>query len=149
MRRVSFPLAAVIAALLAGCVKEPVAYLIDGGDHSLTIERNKPYFWSSGWEVDLIVARYPECQRRHALKKVRSEKLRIDLYRPEPNVFILNQGKHWYIAETGQCRMQIFEEPPPQPGEFLGSFRVKGGRFAFVPTAEQGAGINDQESGSR
>ena len=121
---------------LAGCAKEPAAFLIEGGNHSLTVERNKPYFWSSGWELDLVVSRYPECQRRHALKKS-GEKVRIDLYRTQQGGFILNQGNRWYVAETRECRMQQFDEEPQQPGEFLGSFREKGGVFSFV-TAEQG-----------
>lgn len=121
--------------LLAGCVIEPAGFLIEGGDHSLTVERRKPYFWSSGWELDLIVARYPECQRRHMLKKT-GEKFRVDLYNVRPGVFILNQGERWYVAETGECRMQQFEQEPPAPGNFIGSFRVKNGKFGFVPYAE-------------
>jgi hypothetical protein len=124
----------LFAALLAGCTKEPAGFLIEGGNHSLTVERNKPYFWSDGWELDLIVARYPECQRRYPLKKA-GEKLRVDLYRTPTGAFILNQGKRWYVAETQDCRMQQFEEEPPEPGEYLGAFRVKNDVFAFVPTA--------------
>lgn len=127
-------LSLLLMPLLVACAKEPAGYEIDGGNHSLTIERNKPWPWSDGWELDLIVARYPECQRRYALKKA-GEKVRVDLYRIEPGVFILNQGKRWYIAETQTCRMQQYEEPPPEPGELLGAFRVKNGTFTFVPEA--------------
>lgn len=132
-------LALLTAPLLLGCVKEPAAYLIQGGDHSLTIERNKPYFWSTGWELDLITARYPDCQRRHPLKKA-AEKMRIDLYRVEPGVFILNQSKRWYITETRDCRMQQFDAEPPDPGEFIGSFREKNGAFLFEPYEEEAKG---------
>lgn len=121
------------ALLLTGCAKEPAAFLIEGGDHSLTIERNKPYFWSSGWELDLVVTRYPECQRRHPMKKAGDKKFRIDLYRTQPGVFILNQGKRWYIAETRDCRMQQYEEEPPEPGEYIGTFREKNNEFIFTP----------------
>lgn len=138
MKLRSWLLALCAAPLLLGCEIEPAAYLIDGGDHSLTIERRKPYFWSDGWELELVVARYPECQRRHALKKA-GEKVRVDLYRVEPGVFILNQGKRWYVAETRECRMQMYETPPPEPGELLGTFRVKNGRFGFVPVEEEPA----------
>ena len=129
-------LALLTAPLLLGCVKEPAAFLIQGGDHSLTIERNKPYFWSDGWEVDLIAARYPDCQRRHSLRKT-GERLRIDLYRVEPGVFILNQGKRWYITETRDCRMQQFDAEPPEAGEFIGSFREKNEVFIFEPYEEE------------
>jgi hypothetical protein len=118
--------------LLAACDIEPAAYLIDGGDHSLTVERRKPYLWSDGWELDLVVARFPECQRRHPLKKS-GEKVRVDLYKTDTGAFILNQGKRWYVAETRECKMQQFEQEPADPGHFLGSFRVKNDVFGFVP----------------
>jgi hypothetical protein len=69
------------------------------------------------------------------LKKA-GEKVRVDLYRSDSGAFILNQGKRWYVAETKDCRMQQFEEEPPEPGEYLGAFRLKDDRFAFVPAAE-------------
>lgn len=133
-----------LVPLLVACAKEPAGYEIDGGNHSLTVERNKPWPWSDGWELDLIIARYPECQRRYTLKKA-GEKVRVDLYRTPTGAYILNQGKRWYVAETQTCRMQQFEEQPPEPGELIGSFRVKNGAFTFVPEA----GIRNQESGIR
>jgi hypothetical protein len=129
-------LAPLAATLLSACVKEPAGFLIEGGNHSLTIERNKPYFWSEGWELALIVSRHPECQRRHRLSKA-GERLRIDLYRSQTNVFILNQGKHWYVAETDGCHMEKFEKEPPVPGQYLGGFRVRGDVFGFVPDADR------------
>lgn len=125
-----------IALLLAGCVEEPAAFLIEGGNHSLTVERKKPYFWSDGWELDLIVARYPECQRRYPLHKASDRKFRIDLYQSQPGVFIVNQNNRWYIAETRDCRMQEFDEEPPEPGQYLGNFREKNEVLAFVPYEE-------------
>ena len=132
--------------LLAGCDIEPASFLIDGGDHSLTVERRKPYFWSSGWELDLIVARYPDCQRRHPLKKT-GEKVRIDLYSPQPGVFILNQNARWYIAATGDCRLQQFDTEPPEPGQLLGIFRVKNEVFSFVPTEDENSGKAKSKAG--
>jgi len=122
--------------LLAGCEIEPASLLIDGGNHSLTLERKKAYFWSSGWELDLVVARYPDCQRRYPLKKS-GEKVRVDVYRVKPGVFIINQANRWYIAETKDCRFQQYEEEPPEPGEFVGSFRVKNGTFSFLPYEDE------------
>jgi hypothetical protein len=132
MKRLS-PALLLSALLLAGCVKEPAGYQIQGGNHSLTVERNKPYFWSDGWELDLVVTRYPDCQRRYPLKKASDRKFRIDLYSPQPGVFIFNQGNRWYVAETLNCGMQQFEEEPPAPGEYLGTFREKNEAFAFQP----------------
>jgi hypothetical protein len=132
MKARSLLLSLLAAPLLAGCEIEPAAFLIDGGDHSLTVERRKPYFWSDGWELDLVVARYPDCQRRYPLKKA-GEKVFVYLFRVQPSVFILKQGKRWYVTETGECRMQQYEEEPPAPGELIGTFKVKGGVFAYVP----------------
>jgi hypothetical protein len=148
MMKLRFPLLPLLLALaLAGCEIEPAGYRIEGGNHSLTIERVKPYFWSSGWELDLIVARYPECQRRHPLKKA-GEKVRVDLYRAQPGVFILNQGNRWYVAETRDCRMQQFEEEPPEPGEYIGAFRIKNDVFGFVPDeAEKNGKANTKATG--
>jgi hypothetical protein len=134
LRTLLLPLFA--ALLLAGCDIEPAGYLIDGGDHSLTLERKKPYPWSSGWELDLVVSRFPDCQRRYPMKKS-GEKLRVDLYRVQPGVFILNQGNRWYVAETKECRLQQFDEEPPLPGDFVGAFRVKNGVFGFVPNEDE------------
>lgn len=131
----------LLATLLAGCTKEPAGFMIEGGNHSLTVERNKPYFWSDGWELDLIVTRYPECQRRHPLKKA-GERVRVDLYRTPAGAFILNQNKRWYVAETQDCRMQQFDAAPPEPGELLGTFRVKNDSFQFVP-ANDGKGKDE------
>jgi hypothetical protein len=131
MKRVFLPVL-LSSVLLAACIKEPAGFLIEGGNHSITVERNKSYFWSGGWEIDLIVTRYPECQRRYPLKKS-GERLRVDLYRTTTGAYILNQGKRWYVAETSECRMQSFEEAPPEPGEMLGTFRVKNEVFQFVP----------------
>lgn len=52
LRSLLLPL--LVAPLLAGCEIEPAAYLIDGGNHSLTVERKKAYFWSTGWELDPV-----------------------------------------------------------------------------------------------
>ena len=137
----------LLLPLLAACDIEPASFLIQGGDHSLTVERRKPYFWSSGWELDLIVARYPDCQRRHPLNKA-GEKVRIDLYSPQPGVFVLNQSTRWYVAETLGCRMQQFDAEPPEPGQYLGAFRVKNEAFGFVPHEDESNSKPKSKAGS-
>lgn len=127
-------------ALLAGCAKEPAAYLVSGAEVSITVERTKPYFWSSGWELDLIVRRHPECQRRHHLKPAGSGNLKVELYSPERGVFILRQGKRWYVTELRECGFSAYQEPPPEPGELLGAFQEKNGTFKFVGNKDKAAG---------
>jgi hypothetical protein len=110
--------------------------LLAGSEVAVTIERVKANFWSDGWELSLIVRRNPECQRRHHLKPTNANNLKVEVYSPEPAVYILKQGKRWYVTELKTCGFQTFKEPPPEPGELLGAFREKAGVFKFVPAEE-------------
>ncbi|MDP2811092.1 MAG: hypothetical protein Q8O34_13170 [Rhodocyclaceae bacterium] len=125
------------ALLLAGCGSEMASYLIAGSEINMTLERTKPYFWSGGWDLAMIVRLDPVCQRRHKLRKIAAESFKVDVYSPERGVFILNQGKRWYVAQLKTCEMQQFDEAPPAPGELVGTFRTSGGEFKFVPAADE------------
>jgi hypothetical protein len=120
-----------LVVLLAACSAEPASYLIMGSEVALTVERTKPYFWSDGWDLSVVVRRNPECQRRYALKPAGSG-VRVEVYSPETGVYILRQNKRWYVTELKTCGFQAFKEPPPEPGELLGTFQEKGGVFKFV-----------------
>jgi hypothetical protein len=122
----------VLALLLSGCAKEPAAYQIAGSEIAITVERIKPNFWSSGWELDLIARQHPNCQRRHHLKPTKSDKVKVEVYTPQRGVFILHQGKRWYVTDLRTCEMSTYKEPPPEPGELVGAFMEKGGEFKFV-----------------
>jgi hypothetical protein len=132
----------LLMLFLAGCAKEPAGYQIAGGNLSITIERVQSYFWSNGWELNLIVQRNPDCQRRHALKPTTGDKVRVDLYSPEPAVYILKQGKRWYVTELRNCGFDTFKEPPPEPGELVGTFQEKDGVFKFVESKDKTAKPN-------
>ena len=117
--------------LLAGCGDtQNAAYLIAGGQHSLTLTRQQDFIGSE-WNTELIVARFPDCQRRYFLTGVVGDKLKLDLYRTEPGVFILNSGKRWFVTETQTCRFQQFKEPPPAPGILIGSFQVRDDKLEY------------------
>lgn len=128
---------AVVAMLIAGCAKEPAAYLISGSEISITVERIQPYFWSKGWELDLIVRQHPNCQRRHHLKPTSSSNVKVELYSPERGVFILRQGKRWYVTDLRSCGFDTYAEPPPEPGELVGAFQQKEGMFRFVENKDK------------
>lgn len=116
---------------LSACGDTQIAdYLIAGGRHSLTLTRQQA-FAGSEWTTELIVARLPDCQRRYPLTGVLGDKLKVDVYRSEPGVFILNSGKRWYVTETQTCRFEQFKEPPPAPGALIGSFQVSDGKLAY------------------
>ena len=117
--------------LLVGCGDtQNAAYLIAGGQHSLTLTRQQDFIGSE-WNTELIVARFPDCQRRYFLTGVVGDKLKLDLYRTEPGVFILNSGKRWFVTETQTCRFQQFKEPPPAPGILIGSFQVRDDKLEY------------------
>ena len=59
----------------------------------------------------------------------------MDVYLVEPQVFILNDGKRWYIAETKTCKWQQYEAPPPEPGELIGTFQNKEEDLAWIDKA--------------
>jgi hypothetical protein len=111
-------------------------YLIAGAQHSLTMTRQQG-FMGSEWETELIVAHFPECQRRYQLTGVVGDKMKMDVYRAEPGVFILNSGKRWYVTETKTCRFEPFKEPPPEPGDLIGGFQVKDGTLTYKNLEEK------------
>ncbi len=129
MRWILVPL---LAMLIGGCSKDPAAYLISGSQVSITIERIKPNFWTKGWDLDLVARQHPNCQRRYHLKHTNSSKVRVDVYSPQRGIFILRQGKRWYVTDLRTCAFDTFADPPPAPGELMGSFMEKDGMFKFV-----------------
>ena len=117
--------------LLTACGDtQHAAYLITDGQHSLTLTRQQAFI-GSDWDTEFVVARFPDCQRRYPLKELVGDKLKIDVYRTEPGVFILNSGKRWYVTETRTCRFEQFKEAPPAPGDVIGSFQVKDGTLEY------------------
>lgn len=139
-----------VAMLLAltGCGRSDTASLmLDGSETALTLERIKPYAWSEAWELELIVRRNPDCQRRHRLRPTAKTALAVEVFTPESGVFIVRQDKRWYVTDLKSCELQAFKEEPPHPGTLVGSFRVKGEKLGFVrapqepPAPPPGAGM--------
>jgi len=128
--------------LLSACSKDPAAYMIAGSEVAITVERVQPYFWSTGWELNLIVRRHPDCQRRHVMKPTSGGKIKVEVYSPEPAVYILRQGKRWYVTELRNCGFQAYKEPPPEPGDLIGAFQEKDGVFKFVESKDKAAKEN-------
>ena len=136
---------APLVTLLCGCSAEPASYLIAGSEIALTVERTMPNFWSDSWELSLVTRRNPECQRRYALKRTAGRSVKVEVYSPESGVYILRQGKRWYVTELANCGFDTFTEPPPEPGELLGAFQEKAGVFKFVEATEKGGKSTEGE----
>jgi hypothetical protein len=123
------------ASLLTGCSSESSSYMIDGGDTALTLLRDKPYLWSGSWEMALVVTHLPECQRRHKLKSAGDGNFKLEVYRPPEGGYILHHGKRWYVAEMRGCQLQMYAEPPSEPGELIGAFEARDEPVRFVAEA--------------
>lgn len=126
------PLLALTLAL-CGCGAIDMASMpIQGSDHSLTLVREKPYAWSTGWDLAVVVAHMPDCQRRHHLKHMGDGAFKVEVFRTEQARWVLRQGKRWYIADTESCLLQQFEQKPDEPGTPVGVFEEREGKLSFT-----------------
>ncbi len=136
----------LLLPLLAGCKSDSAALTLGNRAHALTLVRTKPYFWSNAWQLELVVARLPDCQRRHDMKTT-SESLRIEVYwSRRPGLFGLRHGKRWYAADTASCDMQVMNEAPEDPGQFVGAFRVKNGALTFEMADAEKPAVEGEEA---
>jgi hypothetical protein len=142
------PLVLALAALLAGCGSTDMAAMpIQGSSHSLTLVREKPFMWSQGWDVAVVVARMPDCQRRHHLRRAGDGDFKMEVFRTPQETWILHKGQNWYVTETQNCQLQQFKEPPADPGTLVGVFQDKGGQFRFVQDPNLGKAAASTEEG--
>ena len=122
-----------LAAMLSGCgSSDRAAYLIKGASHSLSLIREKQFAWDGEWSVSLVTANNPECMRRHKLQPVPDGEFKVDLYRSLEGNYILKQCHNWYVTATQKCRLQMFQTPPREPGDPLGSYAIKDDMLQFV-----------------
>ena len=127
---------ATVALLTAGCGSQQTGYQITDRNHSLSVTREQQYP-GSDWTNHFVVSRFPECQRRYKLKDSPTDAFKLDVYRVEPQVFIINHGKLWYVAETKACGWQQYKEPPPEPGELIGTFQSRDDALQWVDKTEK------------
>lgn len=121
---------------LAGCIQDTASYTLPEPDHAITLIRNQTWFWQDTLNVEVVAIRLPGC---NAGIRVRDVKVNADIALsqapdeyPEP-IFILRMDQRHFAISTQSCRVQEFEETPPDLGTPLGHFKVVDGKFAFVP----------------
>lgn len=127
-----------MALLLTGCDSDGASFLINGNSQAVSVVRHRAHPWAQ-WELAVVVRNDPGCQRRHRLKDVTSGTAQIDLFQPAPGAYILRQGKRWYVVELASCGFETFKEEPQLPGQLLGVFQTKAGKFVFESEAQDGA----------
>ncbi|MDQ5877504.1 MAG: hypothetical protein QG584_393 [Pseudomonadota bacterium] len=133
MKKLALPL--LLLPLLSGCINDGIAMRIDGPEHAISLLRGQKVFWEKKMDLEVVVARMPDCQRRFSLEPAAvSPSFKVDVYMTGPNAFLLEQGKYLYSVETQTC--QKFEKlaAPPEggKGEMVGVFREEGGKLVFV-----------------
>lgn len=128
---------ALCALTLTGCESDAASYMIEGRDHALTVFRERPWPWSERYETSVVVARFPDCQRRHALQPVAIGRGDLSLYRGDAErTFLLNQGPNWYRIDTGACTLQSLSAAPAGLSPALGRFaRIDGAPFRYLGAA--------------
>lgn len=123
--------------LLAGCMNETASLQFAGPDHALTLQARQAWFWRPEVDLEIVMSRQPDCQRRSRLDSAAAEDIGVEVLRPDEGEFaepilILRQGTRFYAVSTKNCEMQRFQAPPPKPGMRLGSFRLEGEKLKFV-----------------
>lgn len=128
---------------LSGCINDAASLQIDGKDHSLTLVREQRLPWEKRVDLFVVVARMPDCQRRHRLKSAGISASVVDVYSPEMGNYYLQQGGRTYSVETATCEgfRELNEPPATGLGPRIGSFRAVGGEYRFVdaPVATDGS----------
>lgn len=122
---------------LAGCKNESASLIFTGPDHALTLNARQAYPWSKVMELEVVMARQPDCQRRSRMDGAAPAELKVEVSRPpegayaEP-ILILRQGGGYYAVSRQNCEMQRFKAPPAEPGQLLGSFVMEGGKLKLI-----------------
>ncbi len=150
MKLATMIMACVAVLMLSACGHEDSAsYLIDGPRHSLSLLRDKPFLWSSGWDLTLVTTNQPDCLRRGKLDHAGDDDFKAELYRTYDGAYIFRHEKNWFVTETQKCQLQQFKTPPPAPGELLGTFEEKDGTLKFISATEAAANSSGRAGKSR
>lgn len=134
------PLILALPLLLTGCVNESATYYLDGRERSLTLQAKQPWFWDQRVDLELVMSRLPDCQRRSRLDAATPAEIALEVFRPEAGEFaepilVLRQGGRHYALGLANCELQDFKAVPQKPGVLLGTFRMEGRRLKFNAAA--------------
>lgn len=123
--------------LLAGCKNETASLQFAGPDNALTLQMRQAWFWEQTADLEVVMARQPDCQRRSRLGSVALAEVNVEVLRPEAGdyaepILILRRGAQFYAVSTQNCELQSFKAPPQATGTSLGTFRLEGEKLKFV-----------------
>ena len=114
------------ASLLQGCSSDSASYDISDRYHSITLIRNKPYFWSQSYQQSVVIANMPQCQRRYNLADAPLNPYQVDVYdySDAAHLWVVD-GKQYYLLDHIDCKFKLLTDPVPLPeerGALLGRF---------------------------
>jgi len=136
-RGAHWALGLLAAGLLAGCVNDTASYRIDDSrEHTILLHRIQEWPWQDTVKLTIAANRLPECRGGIDVREIPID-ARPELYEappvyPEP-IYILKIGARHFAVSTASCRVQEFDEAPPELGRKLGIFTEQDGRFGFQP----------------
>lgn len=124
----------VALPVLTGCINDAASLQIDGKDHSLTVVREQRLPWEQRVDLFVVVARMPDCQRRHHMKASSISASTVDVLSPEVGTYYLQQGARTYSVETATCEgfRELTALPESGLGAKIGSFKAVNGEYRFV-----------------
>lgn len=134
----------IVSPLLAGCINETASLRFDGPEHALILQARQAWFWQPVVDLEVVMSRPPDCQRRSRLDAAAAAEVGVEVLRPDAGEFvepilILRQGARHYAVSTRNCEMQPFAKAPEKTGTLLGTFRLEAKKLKFVaapvPTA--------------
>ncbi|MCM8610988.1 hypothetical protein [Accumulibacter sp.] len=120
--------------LLAACSDQRAAFEIDGSrQHALTLIRVQTLPWDKTARYSVVAARMPDCQRRHEIGAGGAD-MRVEVFAPGNDAWILKQGKRMYVVETRTCEgfARLEAEPEGGLGPLQGSFQMRQGTFGWI-----------------
>lgn len=129
--------------ILGGCINDSIGMRIDGPEHAVSLVREQKLFWEKKMDLEVVVARLPDCQRRHKLQPAAiGPNFKVEVFMTGPNAFLLEQGRNLYAIETQTCQKfaRLDEAPKEGKGELVGVFREENGKLVFVAAQPAPAG---------
>lgn len=133
MRLAPLALSLLAVPLLTACVNDGASYEIGGSrEHNLSLIREQPYFWDSKLNLSFVVARMPECMRRHSIGPA-TRGTKVEIWQVPSGAYIIKAGKRMFATETQTCESfaKMDGEPPDGMGTYVGVFRERKGTLVF------------------
>ena len=119
--------------LFAGCIDHRTAHEVEG-NQVFTLIREQSVFWNDEVNLFAVVARMPNCMRRHKLGKGTAQ-TRVELWQYRPDTFILAFDKKMFATETRTCEglEKLDQDPPGGKGTLIGTYEPAGDKVVFNP----------------